>query len=187
MLDLLAEAWAEAHDGAEHLGRPVRAVPRPVHQVRRLPARDHLAAHRRARGRDPRPAGARRSHPHQAGLRHRHHPAHQPDRPPQRLLLQVGQRQALHRPVLHTATTGNIWFEPMEHTWVGGTDWVDTADADGEPTTVGTPTAGAGTAAQASGPWTAARTSRPTPTPSSTPTTSRLASPSCSETTCSST
>jgi hypothetical protein len=26
---------------------------------------------------------------------------------------------------------GNIWFESVEHTWVGGTDWVLTADADG--------------------------------------------------------
>ncbi len=28
---------------------------------------------------------------------------------------------------------GNIWFEPMEHTWVGGTEWVETADEDGSP------------------------------------------------------
>ena len=26
---------------------------------------------------------------------------------------------------------GNIWFEPMEHTWVGGTEWVITADENG--------------------------------------------------------
>ncbi len=26
---------------------------------------------------------------------------------------------------------GNIWFERMEHTWVGGTEWVLTADEDG--------------------------------------------------------
>lgn len=26
---------------------------------------------------------------------------------------------------------GNIWFEPIEHTWVGGTEWVLTADKDG--------------------------------------------------------
>lgn len=26
---------------------------------------------------------------------------------------------------------GNIWFERTEHTWVGGTEWVVTADADG--------------------------------------------------------
>jgi site-specific DNA-methyltransferase (adenine-specific) len=30
-----------------------------------------------------------------------------------------------------TAAAGNIWFEPMEHTWVGGTEWVLTADEDG--------------------------------------------------------
>lgn len=28
---------------------------------------------------------------------------------------------------------GNIWFEPMEHTWTGATQFVDTADADGKP------------------------------------------------------
>ena len=26
---------------------------------------------------------------------------------------------------------GNIWFEPLEHTWVGGTKWVYTANAEG--------------------------------------------------------
>jgi site-specific DNA-methyltransferase (adenine-specific) len=30
-----------------------------------------------------------------------------------------------------TAPEGNIWFERMEHTWVGGTEWVLTADEDG--------------------------------------------------------
>jgi site-specific DNA-methyltransferase (adenine-specific) len=30
-----------------------------------------------------------------------------------------------------TTSAGNIWFERMEHTWVGGTEWVLTADADG--------------------------------------------------------
>lgn len=30
-----------------------------------------------------------------------------------------------------TTPEGNIWFERMEHTWVGGTEWVVTADADG--------------------------------------------------------
>ena len=32
-----------------------------------------------------------------------------------------------------TTQDGNIWFERMEHTWVGGTEWVITADADGKP------------------------------------------------------
>ena len=27
---------------------------------------------------------------------------------------------------------GNIWFEPMQHSWVGGTEWVITTDRDGE-------------------------------------------------------
>ncbi|MGH8952958.1 MAG: Eco57I restriction-modification methylase domain-containing protein [Acidimicrobiia bacterium] len=30
-----------------------------------------------------------------------------------------------------TAPDGNIWFKRMEHTWVGGTDWVLTADEQG--------------------------------------------------------
>ena len=32
---------------------------------------------------------------------------------------------------------GNIWFEPMEHTWVGGTEWVHTADARRQPSQEG--------------------------------------------------
>ncbi len=28
---------------------------------------------------------------------------------------------------------GNIWFEPLEHTWVGATEFIETADARGEP------------------------------------------------------
>jgi len=31
---------------------------------------------------------------------------------------------------------GNIWFQPREHTWVGGTQTVETADEDGNPITV---------------------------------------------------
>ena len=30
-----------------------------------------------------------------------------------------------------TTPDGNVWFERMEHTWVGGTEWVLTADEDG--------------------------------------------------------
>jgi hypothetical protein len=30
-----------------------------------------------------------------------------------------------------TGDDGNIWFEPTEHTWVGGTEWVITADEQG--------------------------------------------------------
>lgn len=30
-----------------------------------------------------------------------------------------------------TTEDGNIWFKSMEHTWVGGAEWVITADADG--------------------------------------------------------
>jgi site-specific DNA-methyltransferase (adenine-specific) len=28
---------------------------------------------------------------------------------------------------------GNIWFEPIQHSWVGGTEWIITADATGNP------------------------------------------------------
>lgn len=34
--------------------------------------------------------------------------------------------------------TGNIWFEPMEHTWTGATEFVETANADGRPIRRGT-------------------------------------------------
>lgn len=37
-----------------------------------------------------------------------------------------------------TTEDGNIWFEPMEHTWVDATEFVETADADGNPVTRGT-------------------------------------------------
>lgn len=33
---------------------------------------------------------------------------------------------------------GNIWFEPMEHTWTGATDFVETADSKGKPIRKGT-------------------------------------------------
>lgn len=33
---------------------------------------------------------------------------------------------------------GNIWFESFEHTWVGATDFVETADKKGKPITKGT-------------------------------------------------
>ena len=122
----------------------------------------------------------------EAGLRHRHHAAHQPDRAPQRLLLQVGQRQALHRQVASTTEDGNIWFErwstPGSAAPSGSTPPTPRATRSRS-----SPTASASTAAPARRPSTAARAWRPTPTPSSTPTTSRLGSPSCSETTCSST
>ena len=81
---------------------------------------------------------------------------------------------------------GNIWFERMEHTWVGGTEWVLTADENGNQVEKFI-NGDASTAAPARRRSTGARTSKPTPMPSSTPTTSRLGSPSCSETTCSST
>jgi hypothetical protein len=32
-----------------------------------------------------------------------------------------------------TTPEGNVWFEPMEHTWTGATEFVDTADSAGSP------------------------------------------------------
>ena len=31
-----------------------------------------------------------------------------------------------------TGEDGNIWFESIDHTWIGGTDWVITADQQGK-------------------------------------------------------
>jgi site-specific DNA-methyltransferase (adenine-specific) len=33
---------------------------------------------------------------------------------------------------------GNIWFESIEHTWAGATDFIETADSNGRPIKVGT-------------------------------------------------
>ena len=66
-----------------------------------------------------------------------------------------------------TTKDGNIWFERTEHTWAGGKCRYCGASQKSASTV--------------------AKVSKPTPTRSSTPTTSRLASPSCLETTCSST
>ena len=102
MLDTLAEAWADDQRRREHLGRPdadgsSTRSRSPASSSGRSPSRLTEGLE----GRDPRPGGARRSHPDQAGLRHRHHRAHQPARAPQRLLLEVRQRQALDRQVVH--------------------------------------------------------------------------------------
>ncbi len=45
MLDTLAEAWADDQRRREHLGGQDGEVPRPVHEVRRVPARDHQPPH----------------------------------------------------------------------------------------------------------------------------------------------
>lgn len=37
-----------------------------------------------------------------------------------------------------TTEGGNIWFEPLEHTWVGATEFVETADENGAPISKGT-------------------------------------------------
>ncbi|MBS1691201.1 MAG: Eco57I restriction-modification methylase domain-containing protein [Actinobacteria bacterium] len=37
-----------------------------------------------------------------------------------------------------TTAAGNIWFEPMEHTWAGATEFVETADGNGNPIRRGT-------------------------------------------------
>ena len=50
MLDTLAEAWAADHGGANIWADKIGEVPRPVHQVRRVPARDHQPPHQGAGG-----------------------------------------------------------------------------------------------------------------------------------------
>ncbi len=37
-----------------------------------------------------------------------------------------------------TGKDGNIWFERLEHTWVGATEFIETADQNGNPVTTGT-------------------------------------------------
>lgn len=37
-----------------------------------------------------------------------------------------------------TTDTGNIWFEPLEHSWAGATEFVETADQNGNPISKGT-------------------------------------------------
>ena len=106
MLDTLAEAWAADNDGANIWADTDGDVPRPVHQVGRVPARDHQPPHQGLGRRDPGPRRARRPHPDQAGLRHRHHAPHEPARAPERLLLEVGQRRALDRQVASTSDDG---------------------------------------------------------------------------------
>lgn len=36
------------------------------------------------------------------------------------------------------SSDGNIWFEPIEHTWAGATEFVETADSQGNPSNRGT-------------------------------------------------
>jgi type I restriction enzyme R subunit len=72
-------------------------VPRPLHEVGRIPARDHQPAHERIGGRNPGPRKACRSHPDQSGVRRRHHVSDQLAGAAQRVLLQARPRQALNR------------------------------------------------------------------------------------------
>lgn len=37
-----------------------------------------------------------------------------------------------------TSSDGNIWFEPVKHTWAGATDFIETADDSGNPVRKGT-------------------------------------------------
>lgn len=37
-----------------------------------------------------------------------------------------------------TTEAGNIWFERVEHTWIGATEFIETADANGKPVKKGT-------------------------------------------------
>ena len=110
MLDTLAEAWAADNDGANIWADPTVRFLDPFTKsgvfLREITKRltDGLEDE------IPDLRGAGRPHPHQAGLRHRHHAPHQPARPPERLLLEVGERPALDRQVVRrprTATSGS--------------------------------------------------------------------------------
>jgi hypothetical protein len=151
----------------EHLGGQDGEVPRPVHEVGRVPARDHQPPHQGAGRRDSGPRRARQSHPDEAGVRHRHHASHQPAGAAERVLLEARQRASTRSPRASPATMGTSGSSAPEHTWVA---------------------ASASTAAPARRRRsTVAKGLKPTPTRSSTPTTSRLGWPSCLEAICSST
>ena len=120
MLDTLAEAWAANNGGADLWADSSVRFLDPFTKsgvfLREITSRltKGLAA------RDSRPPGARRSHPHQAGVRHRHHAPHQPAGAAQRVLLEARRRPALDCQRLSPSDAGNIWFERTEHTWVDG-------------------------------------------------------------------
>ena len=119
MLDTLAEAWAADNDGANIWADKTVTFLDPFTKsgvfLREITSRLTEGLD----GRDPRPGGARRSHPDEAGVRHRHHAAHEPAGAAERLLLEARQRRALDRQVVRRPTDGNIWFERTEHTWDG--------------------------------------------------------------------
>ena len=95
MLDTLAEAWAADHGGANiWADKTVRFLDPCTKSgvfLREITSRltEGLADE------IPDLAGARQSHPDAAGVRHRHHPPHQPAGAAQRVLLEARQRQAL--------------------------------------------------------------------------------------------
>ena len=97
MLDTLAEAWAADHNGANlWADKTVRFLDPCTKSgvfLREITSRltKGLA------DRDSGPRRARRSHPDQAGVRHRHHASHQPAGAAQRVLLEARQWRALHR------------------------------------------------------------------------------------------
>ena len=166
MLDTLADAWARNNDGASIWADKTVTFLDPVSKsgvfLREITARLTEGLEER----DPRPRRAGRSHPHQAGLRHRHHPSHQLALTPERLLLQGRQRTSLRRQVVRDE--GGEHLVRAHGALMGGrqVSLLRSEPEDSRPRR---------------------RTSRPMPMRSFTPTTSKLASPSCLETTCSST
>jgi site-specific DNA-methyltransferase (adenine-specific) len=116
MLDTLAEAWAADHGGANlWADKTVRFLdPCTKSGVFLREITSRLTQGWRTRSR---PGSARQPHPDPAGVRHRHHPSHQPAGAAQRLLLEARQWQ--HSIAKGFASdAGNIWFERLEHTWV---------------------------------------------------------------------
>ena len=116
MLDSLAEAWA-ATRRRKHLGGQDSQVPRSLHQVGRVPARDHEAPSRGLASEIP-DLKARVDHiltkqVFGIGITRLTEPASS-TKP---LLLQAREGQILRRQRFSSTTRGNIWFERMKHTW----------------------------------------------------------------------
>ena len=97
MLDTLAEAWAANNGGANiWADRTVKFLDPCTKSgvfLREITSRLTKGLAERDSG----PGEARRSHPDEAGVRHRHHATHQPAGAAERLLLEARQRRALHR------------------------------------------------------------------------------------------
>ena len=155
MLDTLAEAWAADNGGANIWADKTVKFLDPCTKSGVF-LREITSRLTKGWRRDSGSRRARRSHPDEAGVRHRHHAPHQPAGAAQRVLLKARQRQALHRQILRQRR------------------WQHLVRA--HRSTLGR-TASANTAAPARRRFDRGEGLKPTPTRSFTPTTSRLGWP----------